>query len=102
MSVTVCEDDQEKETSQSDGVKKVIINEDPTLVNTVISSKVRREGFGSEKASTVSRARMTMRCSHHRCVREPRFHKEHDYWRTAGRQLKLWFQQTVWRVKQIR
>ena len=40
-SVTVYEDDHEKEISQSDGVKKVIINEAPTLVNTVISSKVR-------------------------------------------------------------
>ena len=35
------EDDHEKEISQSDGVKKVIINEAPTVVNTVISSKVR-------------------------------------------------------------
>ena len=50
-SVTVYEHDHEKEISQSDGVKKVIINEAPTLVNTVISSKVRRGGFGSEMAS---------------------------------------------------
>ena len=85
MSVTAYEDDHEKEISQSDGMKKVIINEDPTRVNTVTSSKVRRDGFGSEKASTVSRARMTMRCGHHRCAREQRFHTEHDYWRIAGR-----------------
>ena len=53
MSVTVYEDDHEKEISQSDGVRKVIINEVPTLVNTVISSKVRREGFGSEKGVVI-------------------------------------------------
>ena len=77
-------------------MKKVIINEAPTLVNTVISSKARREGSGSEKASTVSRARLTMRCSHHRCAREQRFHPEPDHWRIAGRtQLKSWLEQTV-------
>ena len=57
-------------------MKKVIINEAPTLVNTVIRSNVRRGGFSSEKASTVSRARMTMRCSHHHCAWEQRFHTE--------------------------
>ena len=61
MRVTVYEDDHEKQTSQSDGeiMKKVIINEASTLVNTVINSRVPPEGFGSEKTSTVSRARMT-------------------------------------------
>ena len=54
------EDDHEKEIWQSDGetVEKVMINEASTLVDTVIKFKA-PEGFGSEKTSTVSRARMT-------------------------------------------
>ena len=61
MRVTEYEDDHEKEISQSDGetMKEVIINEASTLVDTVINSKAPSEGFGSEKTSTVSRARMT-------------------------------------------
>ena len=39
--------------------KNVIINETSTLVNTVINLRVPTEGFGSEKTSIVSRARMT-------------------------------------------
>ena len=59
--VTVYEDDHEKEISQSDGetMKEVIINAASTLVNTVINLKTPSEVFGSEKTSTVSRARMT-------------------------------------------
>ena len=61
MRVTEYEDDHEKEISQSDGetMKEVITNEASTLVNTAFNLMVPPEGFGSEKTSTVSRARMT-------------------------------------------
>ena len=55
------EDDHEEEVLQPDGetVEKVMINEASTLVDTVINLKVPPDGFGSEKTSVVSRARMT-------------------------------------------
>ena len=71
--VITCKGDHEEEIMQFDGetVKKMMINEISTYLSTIDNVKISPEGFDSEVARTLSRARMRFRthcCAECRCA----------------------------------